>query len=180
MLIEALIKCYYFKVVKVVGLVVALFALFLVAIDYDTKHTWVAGNLSLSVPANAVLGGVSTKGYYVYVGRVKYGGVFPVHVVAETSWITWHNGTYAYQGTKSYDILVTSRNSSFEWITSHDGKYERGLVAVGTSTIDELVFVCRAITPVGQLPGTLILGLKVCCVSGSTAKYDKYEVLVAR
>ncbi|XP_016931251.2 uncharacterized protein [Drosophila suzukii] len=170
--------------VKVVGLVVALFALFLVAFanpeDYDTEHTWVAGNLSLSFPANAVLGGVSTKGYYVYVGRVKYGGVFPVQVVAETGWITWHNGTYAYQGTKFYDILVTSSNSSLEWITSHNGKYERGLVAVGTSTIDELVFVCRAITPVGQLPGTLILGSKVCCVAGSTAKYDKYEVLVAR
>ncbi|XP_016956449.1 uncharacterized protein LOC108028941 [Drosophila biarmipes] len=169
--------------VKVLGLVVALLALFPVALanpeDFDTEHTWVAGNLSLPFPASAVLGGVSTKGYYVYVGRVKYAGVFPVQVVAETGWITWHNGTYAYQGTKFYDIL-TSSNSSLVWITSHDGKYERGLVAAGTSTIDEPVYVCRAITPVGQLPGTLILGSKACFVAGSTAKYDKYEVLVAR
>ncbi|KAH8352667.1 hypothetical protein KR084_005594, partial [Drosophila pseudotakahashii] len=144
----------------------------------DTEHTWVAGFLSLPFPKNAILGGVSTLGYYVYVGRVKYEGVFPVQVIAETGEITWNNGTYAYVGTKNYELLVASSNSSFEWITSHDGKYERGLVAVGTSTSDERVFVCRAITPRGQLPGTLILSLKVCRVSGSTVKYDKYEVLV--
>ncbi|KAI8035364.1 uncharacterized protein LOC128253498 [Drosophila gunungcola] len=170
--------------IKVSCLTVALAAIFLLAFanseEFDTEHTWVAGHLSLPFPRNAVLGGVSTEGHYVYVGRVKYFGAFPVQVKAETGEITWNNGTYAYVGTKNYEILVSSDHYSFEWVSSHDGKYERGLVASGTSSINERIFVCRAITPSGQLPGTLILSLKGCRVAGSTVKYDKYEVLVAR
>ncbi|XP_017046105.1 uncharacterized protein LOC108091426 [Drosophila ficusphila] len=168
--------------VRVGCLAVALLAPILLAsatpATYDNEHTWIAGDLSYPFPKNAVLGGVSTQGYYVYVGRVKYEGVFPVQLRAEIGQINWHNGTYYYIGTKNYDILVPSAGSSFEWITSHDGKFERGLVAVGTNLNDERVFVCRAITPYGQLPGTLILSLKACSVSGTKVRYDKYEVLV--
>ncbi|XP_016984748.1 uncharacterized protein LOC108048524 [Drosophila rhopaloa] len=170
---------------KVASLVLALFAVvYAVPSAYDTVHVWRAGNLSYTVPENAILGGFDPYGYNTYVGRVKYvNDVLPARVVVETG-TAYFNTPTASSKLLVYDLLVAERNVNYVWVRSFDGFFEKGLVAAGTTSKNELSFFCRARADAGYLIGTLLLSSQKTCIikheSLSLRKFDKYEVLVAQ
>ncbi|KAH8261295.1 hypothetical protein KR044_006762, partial [Drosophila immigrans] len=149
----------------------------------DAEFTWVTGNLSLTVPSNAVIGGFDPYGYYTYVGRVVYAtNILPARVVAETGLAHFNTDTISHK-LVNYQLLVTQPNTTFEWIRSFDGYQETNAVAVGTTHWNERVFICRAKADGGLLIGTLFLSKQTCIIKSGDLplrQFDKYEVLIAR
>ncbi|XP_022218272.1 uncharacterized protein LOC111071309 [Drosophila obscura] len=169
---------------KVACVVFALFAVgSAVPSTFDTEHVWKAGNLSYPFPGDAILGGFDPYGYNIYIGRVKYSNtILPARVVAETG-VAYFNNQLTSSKATTYDLLVAQRNVKYLWVRSFDGLYERYSVSVGTSNLNERVFMCRAKTDGGLLIGSLFLSEKLCIIKHETLalrKFDKYEILVAQ
>ncbi|XP_034480401.1 uncharacterized protein LOC117786321 [Drosophila innubila] len=158
-------------------------AVYAVPSTYDNEYTWVTGNLSITVPANAVIGGFDPYGYYTYIGRVIYStNILPARVVAEKGIAYFNTDTVSYR-LVNYQLLLAEDNVSFEWIRSFDGYQERNAVSVGTTHWNENVYMCRAKADGGLLVGTLFLSRKVCIIKNEDLplrQFDKYEILVAR
>lgn len=149
----------------------------------DTEQVWVAGNLSYTIPTNAIVGGYDPYGYPTYVGRVKAGtDILPARVVVESGTAYYNTATTSGKSL-IYDFLVAERNVHYVWQRSYDGFYENNAVAVGTTPKNERVYICRSKCDGGILIGTLLLSQKMCIIkheSLSLNKFAKYEVLVAR
>ncbi|KAL7731959.1 hypothetical protein ACLKA6_017008 [Drosophila palustris] len=166
-------------------LLVALFGVaYAVPSQYDAEQVWVAGNLSFPLPSNALVGGLDPYGYKLYVGRLNFTGtIAPCSVVAETGVAAGNTELYTFTA-RNYQLLTTKDNMAYEWIRSYDGILEENAVSVGTSALNERVFICRAKSDDGIIIGSLFLTKKTCLVSALTTfnyihSYDKYEVLIA-
>ncbi|EDW73259.2 uncharacterized protein Dwil_GK16755 [Drosophila willistoni] len=154
-------------------------------------HVWVAGNLSIPFPSNAVHAGWIQGGTQIYVGRITHTihGTLTAQVVAEkgTAFAAYYlsNNTWACGHHLTYEILVDEGDFEYAWIRSYDGFYEKGSVSVGTLNHKDQVFICRA-----YLNGELLLGNKygydefcyVFSLAGieRDARFYKYEILMAR
>ncbi|KAL7731564.1 hypothetical protein ACLKA6_013094 [Drosophila palustris] len=150
---------------------------------YDRTDTWVLSDKSKNFPENAVLGGFDTSGYDNYVGRVTYSSyILPARVVAETGSATYNTETVANTAT-SYELLVANETVSYHWKRSFDGYFEKNAVSVGTSNVNDRVYVCRGRTDSGLFIGTLILSQKYCIIRYGNLplrQLAKYEVLVRK
>ncbi|XP_030555601.1 uncharacterized protein LOC115758941 [Drosophila novamexicana] len=148
---------------------------------YDNTDRWVLSDKTQNFPENAVLGGIDSYGYENYVGRVVYSSsILPARVRSETGYTTYNTDTLANQAT-SYELLIANETVSYHWVRSYDGFRERNAVSVGTSALNERVYVCRARTDGGIFIGTLYLAQKVCFIRYENfplRQISKYEVLV--
>ncbi|XP_017015065.2 uncharacterized protein [Drosophila takahashii] len=179
---------------KVGCVLLSLFGIFLAVFaaqgDYDTEHTWVVANKSIPFPRNAVVAGFSNQGYFFYVARCRWDfhatarNALPAHVKPEDPGRIWYNldSGAREEIDADYQLLVKTDEFEFEWITSHDDKFERNMVSVGSNMRRERTFPCRANTNMGLLPGHFAFGIG-CMVSSKDfplTKFDKYELLVSR
>ncbi|EDW63486.1 uncharacterized protein [Drosophila virilis] len=148
---------------------------------YDNTDRWLLSDKSKNFPDNAVLGGIDSYGYDNYVARVPYASsIVPARVRSETGYATFNTQAVANQAT-SYELLVANETVSYHWVRSYDGFRERNAVSVGTSDLNERVYVCRARTDGGIFIGTLYLAQKVCFIRYENfpmRQISKYEVLV--
>ncbi|XP_017840301.1 uncharacterized protein LOC108598196 [Drosophila busckii] len=165
---------------------VVIFVFLLVALaegypgSYDSQHSWVKGGLSEVVPKNALIGGFNDKGYQLYVGRRIYNNsVLPARVIVETgvSTANWNDTAWVINGA-TYQLLVTQPDMDYLWVHSYNGYYEQGAIAVGTSDMNERIFICRAQIKNGLMFGSLYLKQNRCVIDGNLLTL--YEVLVAR
>ncbi|XP_064553841.1 uncharacterized protein LOC135439138 [Drosophila montana] len=150
---------------------------------YDNTDNWVLSDKTANFPENAVLGGIDSYGYDNYVGRVVYSSsILPARVRAETGYATYNTEAVANQAA-SYELLVANETVSYHWVRSYDGFREKNAVSVGTSALNERVYVCRARTDGGIFIGTLYLAQKACIIryeSLPLREITKYEVLVRK
>ncbi|ALC44526.1 maker731, partial [Drosophila busckii] len=149
-------------------------------ISLDSQHSWVKGGLSEVVPKNALIGGFNDKGYQLYVGRRIYNNsVLPARVIVETgvSTANWNDTAWVINGA-TYQLLVTQPDMDYLWVHSYNGYYEQGAIAVGTSDMNERIFICRAQIKNGLMFGSLYLKQNRCVIDGNLLTL--YEVLVAR
>ncbi|XP_034482877.1 uncharacterized protein LOC117788270 [Drosophila innubila] len=166
-------------------LLVALFGVvYAVPSQYDSEQVWLPGNLSYPLPSNALVGGFDSFGYKLYVGRVNFTGtIAPCSVKAATGVADGNTELYTFTE-RTYQLLTTKDNMDYEWIRSYDGILEDNAVSVGTSALNERVFICRAKSDDGIIVGSLFLTKKACLIKGLTTfnyihSFDKYEVLIA-
>ncbi|XP_060656173.1 uncharacterized protein LOC132791320 [Drosophila nasuta] len=165
-------------------LLVALFGVVLcVPSQYDFNQKWVTGNLSYPLPSNPLVGGLDPYGYKIYVGRVNFTAtVVPVNVVAETGIASGNTNNVPFQA-RNYHLLTTKDDLDYQWIRSYDGHLEDYAVTVGTSSWNEMVYICRAKSDGGIIIGSLFLTTKRCLLTAFGYEYihavEKYEVLVA-
>ncbi|XP_034483038.1 uncharacterized protein LOC117788383 [Drosophila innubila] len=150
---------------------------------YDRADTWVLSDKSKNIPENAVLGGFDPDGYNNFVGRVTYSTyILPARVVAETGVASYNTETLANTAT-SYELLVANETVSYYWKRSFDGYWEKDAVSVGTSNVNDRVYVCRGRTDSALLIGTLILPQKYCIIRYANLplrQLAKYEVLARK
>ncbi|XP_034481378.1 uncharacterized protein LOC117787042 [Drosophila innubila] len=150
---------------------------------YDDTDTWAYGYKWEEFPDNAVLGGFDPDGYDNFVGRVVYSSsILPARVVAEYGNATYNTETLANTAT-SYELLVANETVSYHWKRSFDGHLEKNAVSVGTSNVNNRVYVCRGRTDSALLIGTFILSQKYCIIRYGNLplrQLSKYEVLVRK
>lgn len=148
---------------------------------YDLTDNWVNSDKTANFPDNAVLGGIDSDGYNSYVGRIIYASsVLPARVRAETGYATYNTDVIANQAA-AYQLLISNSTLSYSWVRSYDGFRENNAVSVGTSDLNERVYVCRAKVDNGIFIGTLYLAKKMCFIRYENfplRQLSKYEVLV--
>ncbi|KAH8379100.1 hypothetical protein KR009_003092, partial [Drosophila setifemur] len=148
---------------------------------YSTDDKWVIVDRTADLPEGAVLDGMDPEGYRNYVGRVYYSSnVLPARVVAELNQATYNTDTLSNK-VASYEILVGNATMSYHWIRSFDGYREKNAVSVGTNSLNDRVFICRARSDESVFIGTLYLAKRMCIIKYENLplrQFDKYEILV--
>ncbi|EDV39277.1 uncharacterized protein Dana_GF25227 [Drosophila ananassae] len=148
---------------------------------YNNQDKWVLMDKTSDLPQHSVLGGIDPDGYYNYVGRAVYSSsILPARVVPELGKATFNTETLSNQAT-SFEVLVANETISYHWKRSFDGYREEDAVSVGTNSVNDRVFICRARSDSAVIIGTLILAQRSCIIKYESLPiryHDKYEVLV--